>query len=433
MTGVSDAKTVQAAVDRLIDERPGRALMEFPYDEVAVPIVDGLVYRSGGTTASYMIVTDAGRLIVNTGMGFEAPHHKALFDAVCSGPTPYIITTQAHVDHVGGVAHFREPGTRYVAQVNNAQCQADDARIQGARARSVDVWFGHLGGGAAWLLERHPGALLEQDRPVADLTFERRLALRVGDLDVVCISTPGGETVDACVVWLPQHRICFISNLVGPMFPHFPNFNTLRGDKYRFVEPYLESVRTVRALQPEILVTGRHEPIRGAALVDASLGRLHDAVGYVHRATLEGINAGIDIFTLMREIRLPDHLRVGQDYGRVSWAVRTIWESYLGWFRLHSTTELYPVHARDAFATAVDLVGADALVARAREQLDAGEPVVALHLVEAVLAAESGHVGARDVAIAAHEALLDGGEAGNFWAAGWLRHQVERLRDHTTD
>jgi alkyl sulfatase BDS1-like metallo-beta-lactamase superfamily hydrolase len=346
--------------------------MEFPYDEAAVPIVDGFVYRSAGTTASYMVVTDAGRLVVNTGMGFEAPHHKALFDAV-------------------------------------------------------------FGSGAAWLLERHPGGLLAQDRPTPDILFEHRLRLRVGDLDVECISTPGGETIDACVVWLPQHRICFISNLVGPMFPHFPNFNTLRGDKYRFVEPYLESVRTVRALQPEILVTGRNEPIRGAALIDACLGRLHDAVDYVHRATLDGINAGTDIFTLMREIRLPDHLRVGQEYGRVSWAVRTIWESYLGWFRLHSTTELYPVHARDAFATTVDLAGADALVGRAREQLDAGEPVVALHLLEAVLAAEPDHAGARDVAIAAHEALLTDGEDQNFWAAGWLRHEVERLRRDTTD
>jgi alkyl sulfatase BDS1-like metallo-beta-lactamase superfamily hydrolase len=297
----------------------------------------------------------------------------------------------------------------------------------------VDVWFGHLGGSAAWLAEQHAGALLAQDAPVPDLTFDRRLALRIGDLDVECISTPGGETVDACVVWLPQHRICFISNLVGPMFPHFPNFNTLRGDKYRFVEPYLASVRTVRALQPEVLVTGRNEPIRGTALIDACLGRLHDAVDYVHRATLEGINAGADIFTLMREIRLPDHLRVGQEYGRVSWAVRTIWESYLGWFHLHSTTELYPVHSRDAFATVVDLVGPDAIVARAREQLDAGEPVIALHLVEAVMAAEPDHIGARDTAIAAHERLLaDGGDA-NFWAGGWLRYQVERLRGDMTD
>jgi alkyl sulfatase BDS1-like metallo-beta-lactamase superfamily hydrolase len=189
----------------------------------------------------------------------------------------------------------------------------------------------------------------------------------------------------------------------------------------------------VRALQPEILVTGRHEPIRGAALVDACLGRLHDAVDYVHGATLDGINAGVDLFTLMREIRLPDHLRVGQEYGRVSWAVRTIWESYLGWFRLHSTTELYPVHARDAFAAAVDLVGADALVARAREQLDAAEPVIALHLVEAVLAADPDHAGARDTAIAAHERLLADGEDRNFWAGGWLRDQVERLRRNTTD
>jgi len=48
--------------------------------------------------------------------GWEAPHHKRLFDAILPGPTPYIITTQGHVDHVGGVALFREPGTRYVAQ-----------------------------------------------------------------------------------------------------------------------------------------------------------------------------------------------------------------------------------------------------------------------------------------------------------------------------
>ena len=56
-------------------------------------------------------------------MGWEAPHHKHLFDAICSGPTPYVITTQGHVDHVGGVALFREPGTRYVAQAMNQACR----------------------------------------------------------------------------------------------------------------------------------------------------------------------------------------------------------------------------------------------------------------------------------------------------------------------
>jgi alkyl sulfatase BDS1-like metallo-beta-lactamase superfamily hydrolase len=273
-----------------------------------------------------------------------------------------------------------------------------------------------------------PDGRATQDRPTPDPTFADRLTLRIGDLEVVLISTPGGETIDSCVVWLPQHRICFVDNNFGPMFPHFPNFNTLRGDRYRFVEPYLRTVNTVRALQPELLITGRHDPIAGVALIDASLGRLYDAVDYVHRATLDGINTGTDVFTLMRSIELPGQLRVGQDYGRVSWAVRTIWESYLGWFHLRSTTELYPVTAAKAFSSLVDVVGADTVVKRAQEHVDRGEPVVALHLLDAVLACDSSNADARASAIDAHEALLDQGEDANFWARGWIRSEIDRLR-----
>ena len=85
-----------------------------------------------------------------------------------------------------------------------------------------------------------------------------------------------GETVDSAVVWMPERRTALISNLFGPLFPHFPNLNTLRGDRYRFVEPYLESVSLVRSLRPEVLITGRHEPIVGAQLIDASLGAPHE-------------------------------------------------------------------------------------------------------------------------------------------------------------
>lgn len=67
---------IQEQVDHLIDTRPGKELLIPVYDDPAYPIVDGLIYRSGGTTATYMILTDNGRIIVNTGMGYEAPHHK---------------------------------------------------------------------------------------------------------------------------------------------------------------------------------------------------------------------------------------------------------------------------------------------------------------------------------------------------------------------
>lgn len=414
-------------VDRLIDERPGKELLVPAYEDPAHAINDFL-YRSGGTTAAYMLVSDAGRVVVNTGMGYEAPHHKRIFDAVCAGPTPYVITTQAHVDHVGGVRLFREPDTRYVAQANNRACQHDDERIAPLRLRTAAVWFDVSGRLAREIAARNPGVPMFQDKPAPDLTFDRRLGLRIGDLELELIATPGGETIDSCVVWLPEHGICLVSNLFGPLFPHFPNLNTLRGDRYRMVEPYLAAVRTVRELRPSVLVTGRHDPIVGSDLIDAALARLHDAVDYVHRETLAGMNEGKDVSTLMREVRLPPELRVGEGYGKVAWGVRTIWETYVGWFRLRSTTELYPVEPSEAFEELVDLAGEDSVVERARAKLLADEPVVAIHLLEAVLRHRPTHRSAIEVMIDAHQALLESGGDVNFWESGWLRHQMDHLQ-----
>ena len=78
-------------------------------------------------------------------MGFEAPHHKRVFDAVRPGPTHYIVTTQAHVDHVGGVDLFKEDGTGTSPRQNNQLCQADDARIRALRMRTAGIWFDTLG------------------------------------------------------------------------------------------------------------------------------------------------------------------------------------------------------------------------------------------------------------------------------------------------
>jgi glyoxylase-like metal-dependent hydrolase (beta-lactamase superfamily II) len=419
--------TIQEQVDRLIDTRPGKELLSFAHDERAVPIGD-FIHRSAGTSASYMLATSAGRVIVNTGMGWEAPHHKHLFDAICKGPTPYIVTTQGHVDHVGGVALFREAGTRYVAQANNPACQADDARIARFRTGTALLWFGQLAGMIGEFARRYPGVALGQDVPVPDLTFESRLALRVGELEIELIAAPGGETIDSCVVWLPQHRIALLSNLFGPLFPHFPNFNTLRGDKYRLAEPYLANVRRVRELAPRLLITGRHLPIEGAELVDACLARLHDAVEYVHEQTLAGINAGVDIHAIMRAVQLPENLRVGQGYGKVSWAVRTIFEAYTGWFQRRATSELYADDPGAALADLVELAGAKVVLDRARSRLAAGELGPALRLAEAVAAAEPNSREAAQLLVEVHEALLRAGGDVNFWESGWLQHQIARWR-----
>ncbi len=416
---------IEREVDRLIDERPGRELLHVPYDESAVQVHDR-IWRSAGPTASYLVDCGRERMIVNCGMGFEAPHHLHLFSKVHDGPTRYIITTQGHVDHVGGVSQFREPGTLYVAHENNPRCQADDKRIASFRAATALTWFPKLPRMIGELVERYPDARPVQDIPTPDVTFDTRMRLQAGDLAVELIHCTGGETIDSLVVWIPELRTAIVSNLFGPLFPHFPNFNTLRGDLYRLPVPYMENVDRVRALGVETLVTGRHLPIVGAELIDACLARMRGAVEHIHEQTLAMINQHKSPYEIMGSVSLPPELRVGQGYGKIEWAARTIFEAYTGWFQRRSTAELYSADPADAAAALAGLLETDKALGLARERLDSGDAPTAIRIAEAVLANQESRE-AMQVMLDAHEALLETGDE-SFWESGWLRAQIERLR-----
>jgi len=101
----------------------------------------------------------------------------------------------------------------------------------------------------------------------------------------------------------------------------------------------------------------------------------------------------------------------------------------MGWFRLRSTTELYPLDPVEALAELVDMVGADAVTSRARDRLAAGEALRAVHLAEAVLRLRPDHPGAVEVMVDGHQALLDAGGDVSFWESGWLHHQLEHFRE----
>ena len=417
--------TIDEEVDALIDTRPGRVLLHVPYDTEALQI-HPRVYRSAGTTASYAVDAGSQRMIVNSGMGFEAPHHRRLFSELELGPTSHIVTTQGHADHVGGVSQFRENGAQYVAHSNNQKCQSDDKRIQAFRHQTALTWFPDLPQRIGQFLKDYPDVEFEQDEPTPDVTFHDRLSLRVGDLDVELIHVPGGETIDSLVVWLPEDRVALVSNLFGPLFPHFPNFNTLRGDLYRFPVPYLKNIECVRDLGAKTLVTGRHLPIEGADLIEACFQRLYGAVDYVHSEALNMINSGKNPYEMMEGIQLPENLRVGEGYGKVAWAARTIFESYTGWFQRRSTAELYASDPGKAASLLAEKLPSEDVIQMARDELDAGDPASAIRLAEAVRDHVSGS-SALEVILQAHEVLLTTGSE-NFWEHGWLIHEIKRLK-----
>jgi alkyl sulfatase BDS1-like metallo-beta-lactamase superfamily hydrolase len=154
--------------------------------------------------------------------------------------------------------------------------------------------------------------------------------------------------------------------------------------------------------------------------------RIRDAVQYVHDETVAGMNAGKNVNELMQEIKLPPELELVQNHGKVDWAVKSIWEYYMGWFHFDSTTQLYPVPARDVYADLAKVTGSEGLLSLAQNYLAQGEPVKALHITEIALAGSPQNRGALALRQQALEILLQRAEGGlrNDYEIYWLKSQL---------
>ena len=384
-------------------------------------IADG-IYLSEGYSNAFLVTTRDGRVVINTGLGFEAPIHKRYFDSVDASPLRYIVLTQGHVDHVGGVDHFKEPGTLVVAQAGNPAHQAYDARLAPFRQRRSTFAFAQAFRGMQGSASAPPP---KQAQPQPDVLFRERFHFAVGGVEFELVACNGAETRDSLVAWLPQRRVLFAGNVFGALFGHFPNLVTIRGDRYRDALEYVATLEMLLGFDAELLCVGHHEPVVGQGTIRAEIARMRDATLYVHDEIVRRMNAGGDVWSAMREIRLPAQLEVGEGYGKVAWSARAIWEQYQGWFHGRSTTELYATPYWAASPELVALAGGPGPVAEAALKKAESDPLLALHLAEAALAADAHHAGAQRASLAAHRALLRGTH--NFWETRWLEHQIALL------
>ena len=89
-----------------------------------------------------------------------------------TAPTRYIVLTQSHTDHIGGVDTFREDGTQLIAQSNITACQADDERIHGFRIRRSLPFFADVMGQPGYV-RGDDAAIPPLPKPAhADITFD---------------------------------------------------------------------------------------------------------------------------------------------------------------------------------------------------------------------------------------------------------------------
>ena len=409
---MSDVKEAKPALANLV--RAGDEQTE------AVAITD-FIFQANDISNAYLVTTSDGDVMVNTGFMDHAERNLRLLQPHRTGPMRYIFLTQSHADHFGCVPEFSDEGTKVVGGPNFNEALADMTRLQPFfGGRTLKLWGSTLKRGSAPKQPPHV---------VPDILVDRELTIDVGDRTFQLISAPEGETIDNLIVWMPKEKIAFTGNLVGPVWNSMPFLNTLRGDKPRLVRNFLPSMEKLRELGAEIIITGHGEPIRGADRIRTDIDRMIGAISWIRDYTLDGMNAGKDVHTLMREIELPEDLKIGEFHGKVSWAVKSIWREYSGWFHYEDgTTELYGVPRSSVYGDIAELAGGAAKLAeRARARLDAGQPLEALHLVDIALGAEPDERSALEVKRDASQRLLEQSGGTNLSETMWLRSEIAEV------
>ena len=189
-------------------------------------------------------------------------------------PVRTLVNTHAHLDHTFGNYLFAEDAVI----VGHTNCRAEilhDAPELPARARQM---FPSVEWGA-----------IEVVAP--SLTFEDRLSLYAGELELELIYVSPAHTNTDVVVWLPERKVVIAGDIVFHKGTPFALMGSVAG--------WLEALDRLRALGAETIVPG-HGPIAGPEVLDD----VADYLRFVQGSAKAGFEAGAAPLEVARELDL---------------------------------------------------------------------------------------------------------------------------------
>ena len=125
------------------------------------------------------------------------------------------------------------------------------------------------------------------------MTFEGRMSIWLGKLEVQLIQLGRGHTKGDTVAWIPSEKILFSGDLVE--FDATP----YAGDAY--FKDWPQTLDNVAALQPEKLVPGRGAALTSPEQVQAGLAGTRDFIQDLYQSVQAGVAAGKELRAVYEE------------------------------------------------------------------------------------------------------------------------------------
>jgi glyoxylase-like metal-dependent hydrolase (beta-lactamase superfamily II) len=136
------------------------------------------------------------------------------------------------------------------------------------------------------------------------ITFNRKMTLWLGKLEVQLLQLGRGHTKGDTVVWLPQDRVLLSGDLVE--FDATP----YAGDAY--FKDWPQTLENVAALKPAALVPGRGPALLGEEQVAAGLKATGSFIADVRASVEAGVAAGLDLNAVYKDTYAKLQPRYGQ-------------------------------------------------------------------------------------------------------------------------
>ena len=348
----------------------------------------------------WVIRTDEGLVCFDAS---GVPSGPAVVEAIrgwSDDPIHSIVYTHGHLDHVGGSGAFiADAGSRGTARPRFLAHEALLPRFD--RYRTTSDWnilinrrqFGGIIRRQDLGIGGTGPVFLPDDVAEPDETFGDTMSLEVGG-HTIELRHARGETDDHVWGWDASRKSAYTGDFMAWVFPNAGNPQKVQ----RYPIEWAAALRDMLAAGAENVYPAHGLPVVGRERVELVLGDLAEALEHLSGRTLDLMNEGATIDTIIHEVTVPEHLRdrpwLAPQYDEPEFVVRNVYRQFGGWWD-GNAANLKPAREAALAAEVVALAGSvEALTDRAQELAEAGDLRLACHLVEMAVAAEPGHEGA---------------------------------------
>jgi glyoxylase-like metal-dependent hydrolase (beta-lactamase superfamily II) len=343
--------------------------------------------------------TDAGLVLVDTGMRALAPAIAARLRQRTQAPVHTAVYSHGHLDHAYGLDAFLAPGQAPPRVVAHRNVPARFARYASTPRHHGLVNARQFGGVAAD--DGIHRAFAAPPTP-PDVLYDDALELEVGGVRFE-LAHCRGETDDHTWVWCPERGVVCPGDLFIWAVPNAGNPQKVQ----RYPAEWAAGLRRIAEREPRTLCPGHGAPVVGdAALVRRMLLETAAYLEALVERTLAVLENGspphVDVVHAV-EAPVSASPWLQPVYDEPEFIVRNLLRLHGGW---HSgrPSELKPA-PRVALARELCALsgGAAAMAARARAIADAGDFRLACHLADWALEAAPDDAAVRDEVAAIYE------------------------------